>query len=368
MKTWTRKFCSRASALGILLSVFCSTHIFADPLTVVTVPIEHRSPDEILEALLPFKAPSDVIKVFDHQLILKGDPNTVAQLKQLIDSLDVPNSQLMMSVSQSQGAPTVDFQIDAQGHITFLEEKKSNNSRRVRSTVREDEKTLHHIKVLSGGSAFVHTGITIPMIRYVHSSDGQYQLERNAQNQSSLNQENLSLNAPATAGTTLSPQALTSVPSSTRPLVQITVPTSTQALINLPAQPNALFNVQRGFTNQSAFGQATQSEQFDVRGHSKSLDYQTLQSGIWIRPLKLKDKVYLEISATRQKAITPRGVKSPKYLSQNTQTTLVVPLGQWIYLGGVQQAPHFDKKPGWSYSTSPKTLERNHLWIRVDAY
>lgn len=111
------------------------------------VTLTNRLPQDILPAITPFLEKGATAKAFENQLIIQASPSNVAAIKEIIQKLDIPSKQLMISVSNGYDEPT-----DVSAQMQTI------------TTTREADTNIDHIRVNNGQVAFIKTSVTIPLI------------------------------------------------------------------------------------------------------------------------------------------------------------------------------------------------------------
>ncbi len=74
---------------------------------VAVLPLQHRSVDEVLPVLRPLLEPDGAATGMNNQLILRGSPAALAEIRALLPSLDVPLRRLRITVLQDVDETTV---------------------------------------------------------------------------------------------------------------------------------------------------------------------------------------------------------------------------------------------------------------------
>lgn len=120
------------------------------------IQLNYRTPDEILPAITPFLDKDATAKTFENQIILQTSASNLATIKNIIQKLDIPAKQLMISVSNGYDRPN-----DVTASMQTI------------TTTREADTNIDHIRINNGQVAFIKTSVTIPLItsQYVDSDN-----------------------------------------------------------------------------------------------------------------------------------------------------------------------------------------------------
>ena len=168
--------------VGFLVAVLGMSAAFANELEIIT--LKHRSAEEVLPMIRPLLDPDDVANGMNEQLILRTSPRNLAQIKQLLDSIDTAPRRLKISVMQDVDRATVASMNEVSGTVgigsagrisvpetgnqgganTRLQQGGDKLNWRLDSgdTQTQDHKT-QQLQVIEGGRAFVRVGLSVPV-------------------------------------------------------------------------------------------------------------------------------------------------------------------------------------------------------------
>ncbi len=121
------------------------------------ITLTNRLPQDILPAITPFLEKGATAKAFENQLIIQASSSNLNAIKAIIQKLDVPNKQLMISVSNGYDQPS-----DVSASMQTI------------STTREADTNIDHIRVNNGQVAMINTGVTIPLITSQYAGSDNY--------------------------------------------------------------------------------------------------------------------------------------------------------------------------------------------------
>jgi len=147
------------------------------------IPLQNRPAEEIVAALGPHLEQGGSISSFGNQLIITASPANLARIKAILAAIDRPSRQLLITVRQEGEEEAENRGASVSGRIGTDKAKvilpptssgpgvsvqaESGDSvlrGRVWST-REvrDDRTSQQVRVLEGGTALIHMGVSIPM-------------------------------------------------------------------------------------------------------------------------------------------------------------------------------------------------------------
>lgn len=88
--------------LSIILLLIVSCSALADERQLEIIPLEHRLVNDILPIVQPLVEPGGTVTGMNNQLIIKSSPANIAEIKQVLASVDRAPRQLMITVKQNQ--------------------------------------------------------------------------------------------------------------------------------------------------------------------------------------------------------------------------------------------------------------------------
>ncbi len=131
--------------------------------TLEVIPLRHATVDQVLPALQPFLEPGGTLSGYSGQIIVRSSPHNIAELRRILDTVDRPARQLLISVrfddlsdSSRQGAG-VSGTIGSEGSEIDIRAGAARD--------RGSERVDQQLRVLEGGHAFIATGQSRPMMQ-----------------------------------------------------------------------------------------------------------------------------------------------------------------------------------------------------------
>lgn len=301
-----------ATLLFFVLS-FCSCALFAQAtsapaptqnVTTEVITLQNRTPQDVIPIITPFLAQGGQAKGFENQIIIQSTPDNIDSIKQIIQKIDIVARQLLITISNGHDKPNEIMSISPSGDVRFGHSEHEGPHTEIIGTNRESERQVSSIRVNNGDVGYINAGVTIalPTEQAVASAN----FSRNSQ-----------------------------------------ISSSGGALGNLSGNSSARGNFQ---------------------GVDQSYEYQNLTNGFFVRPqLVGEQQVRLELSTqNNQPPQTPTAdMSKPVYTTFHAQTTMTVPLGQWINFGGNRNTDELDTS-GNVYRTGSRDQSQRFLWLRVD--
>ncbi|NNE63192.1 MAG: hypothetical protein HKN34_03830 [Gammaproteobacteria bacterium] len=166
--------------LGLVLLV---SAVQADSIT--TLNLTNRSAEEIIPIVKPMLGSKDAITGQGYKIFLRASPQTLAQVKEMIEVLDIAAKTLQISVFQgsTRGLSALgisggiqvesgDASIgignngnntgDGGGSITYSTNNGSGSINSTNTRMRLENNPIHQIRVTEGTEAYIETGEQIP--------------------------------------------------------------------------------------------------------------------------------------------------------------------------------------------------------------
>lgn len=167
--------------LFLLLAAALAT---ADSTVLEVVPLKYRQAEEVLPLVQPFLAKEGAISGMQNRLIIRTTPSNLAQIRQILATIDTAPRRLRITVAQDAeraeetraGEVSGSVSIGDKARVTVPgsgdERGLTVESRRGEDVVRgrvlstrdlSSEKNTQQIQVLEGGRAFIRIGQSVPV-------------------------------------------------------------------------------------------------------------------------------------------------------------------------------------------------------------
>jgi len=167
----------------LLVLVLLVSTVQADSLT--TIPLQNRPAAEVIPIIEPMLAEDDAISGQGFSIFLRSSPETLAQVRSMIDVLDVPAKVLQVSVFQGserdlgelgisasveieRGDASVDIGTgrdsnnDAGGSVTYSTSDGHVSVDGISTQGSLRDTPIHQVRVTEGTEAYIETGERIP--------------------------------------------------------------------------------------------------------------------------------------------------------------------------------------------------------------
>lgn len=285
------------------------------------LPIQYRNAHELIPILSPLLQPQESVNVYENKLILYSSDNTLNNIKQILQKLDTPSIQLKVTLYHGAQAPNNVSGLYEDNRVTHQTDSMGPYQRTIRSTSRESQRKTETLLIQSGEVGVLNTSITIPLLNtqfaYEDRSSATY---ANDYNHSS--------------------EQVISLPN------------------NLGNQDIVTLHDGAIFEEGQYLGERRANEQW--------VEYHTLADGLTIRPkfIEQDNQVLLEVLSRKTTLDQPNQLQNNAYNQFEVQTTLMLPLNEWIYLGG-NRLDRLESS-GYHYRTETHETNKQHLWVFIE--
>ena len=149
--------------LAILLITLLSQTSFALETVIEVIPLNNRPASELLPLLAPLMGNSAQLIDNGSNIIVKTSPDQLAEIKKIIDQLDVKQSNLLITVMQS--TQTTADELNTKAQITV-----SNNAKILghlyQTQAKSADENVQTIRTLEGVAAHIQMGNIYPRQNY----------------------------------------------------------------------------------------------------------------------------------------------------------------------------------------------------------
>ena len=168
--------------VGFLVAILGMGVAVANELEIIT--LKHRSAEEVLPMIRPLLDRDDVANGMNGQLFLRTSPRNLAQIKQLLNSIDTAPRRLKISVMQDVDRATVASMNEVSGtlgtgsagrisvpatgdhaglNVRLQQDGDKLNARSDSGDTQMQDHKTQQLQVIEGGRAFVRVGLSVPV-------------------------------------------------------------------------------------------------------------------------------------------------------------------------------------------------------------
>ena len=167
-----------AALLGIVLAGAALAQT-----TVEVIPLKYRQADQVIPVLQPLLGRDASISNFQNQLVIRATPAELAQVKNVLASLDTPPRRLLITVRQDADVTGIRREAEVSGsigndqarvtvpgsgsreggNVVLRDGDDRLRARVVDSSQAGSERTAQTVQVLEGYSAFIRAGESRPV-------------------------------------------------------------------------------------------------------------------------------------------------------------------------------------------------------------
>ncbi|MFM2409134.1 MAG: hypothetical protein RL358_1876 [Pseudomonadota bacterium] len=168
----------------LVAAVLCLSSLNAAAYDLEIIALQHRSVEEVLPLIQSFLNQDEVAQGMNYQLMVRASPAHLAQVKQLIASLDTAPRRLKITVLQDIDRATVASLNEASGRVALgnsgritlpnsgapadgvVHFNQGGNDIALRASRQEAQLKDHksqQLQVIEGGRAFINVGQAVPV-------------------------------------------------------------------------------------------------------------------------------------------------------------------------------------------------------------
>ena len=169
--------------LIIYLVLLLPKFALAENMKLEVIPLQHRMVDDVVHIIRPLINPGGIVTGMNNQLIIKTTPSNLAEIKQILKSIDHAPRRLTITVKQNVGGSlnirektltgkyaSDDVQINA-GHdhsseglsVSAGDKNSQLRFRTLDNTLRTDDRNTFKVQAIEGRPAFINQGQSVPV-------------------------------------------------------------------------------------------------------------------------------------------------------------------------------------------------------------
>jgi hypothetical protein len=148
--------------LALVMMSLCSDYVSADDVGIDLVPLSNRPASEIIALLTPLLDNGTQLTDNGTSLLVKATPDQLKNIKALIQKLDVRQTNLIVSVMESQQVTADQLNADAGIVSSDPEKSNANTARTYQTQAKDDSEATHVVRTLEGVPAFIKVGQSDP--------------------------------------------------------------------------------------------------------------------------------------------------------------------------------------------------------------
>ena len=168
--------------VSFLFLIFASVSLYAAGMKIEIIPLKHRLVQDVLPAIQPLVEQGGTVTGMNNQIIVKSTPSNIAQIKQVLNSLDAKARQLQILVTQDISGIRNRTESGLSGSIgndnvritspdtsnrgasvTIGDENNAIRYRHLSSRSSIEDNNAYRVTTLEGSPAFIQTGVSIPL-------------------------------------------------------------------------------------------------------------------------------------------------------------------------------------------------------------
>lgn len=163
-----RDFLLTPSFLLTLCCLLCSTQLIAATAFKI-ITLQHHFAEDILPAIQPLVGSEGVVTGMQNQLIIRASPEKMAEIEQIVATLDVARQNLKITVSRQNNLQTgrEGLTVSGRKRIGNVDIGTSKYANDVQIDIESNQNNVHSnsnqfINVVDGERAFIRVGQSVP--------------------------------------------------------------------------------------------------------------------------------------------------------------------------------------------------------------
>ena len=154
--------------LSLIFIALLNNISFAAETVIEVIPIFNRPASEILPLLSPLLEDTDRVIADGSNLLVKTRPERLGEIIMLIDKLDTPLNNLIITVIQSRHTTAEELNAAARANLKLTRNNRLKSSGRITGHYYQTDdqnanESTQTIRTLEGNTAHITTGNTYPM-------------------------------------------------------------------------------------------------------------------------------------------------------------------------------------------------------------
>ena len=161
---------SLLAASTVLVGILVATTAYADSRTLVTIPLRHQLPSQVLPVIQPLLSSGSTAAEFNNQLVLNATDEEVAKIRKLLDVIDRQPRELLITVRTPGSSTARNRGVAVNGSIGNANELRIG----VEDTTRTESSTgQQQVRAVEGMPAQISIGVTTPVTSSYTLANGQ---------------------------------------------------------------------------------------------------------------------------------------------------------------------------------------------------
>jgi len=170
----------RHGIVGLLIAFFSSLAVAQERVEVIT--LKYRTAEQVIPVVQPLVGRDGAVTGMQNRLIVRTSPERLAQIKEILATIDAQPKRLMITVRQNTTREALEQEAGAygtaggtHGRVTIPEQpgragarvEAGSDANRVGAKVwstegQEERGDVQHVQVLEGNRAFIRVGQSVP--------------------------------------------------------------------------------------------------------------------------------------------------------------------------------------------------------------
>lgn len=134
----------------------------SERMAIEMIDLQQRTAVELVPLVEPLLGPGEAVTGTGMHLILRSTPETLAQVRQLLDRLDTAPVNLLISVRRGSDSAAVERELQLQGRVGDVVVGDGSGTRIIRRATADRDASVQTLRVVEGQTALIRTGESVP--------------------------------------------------------------------------------------------------------------------------------------------------------------------------------------------------------------
>lgn len=154
----------RLCLLALVFSLGIAGPHAAERVSIEIIDLQYRTAEEVVPLIESLLGPGEVVTGEGMRLILRSAPATLAEVRQILHSLDAAPTNLLISVRRGAHTGSLEREVQVQGRSDGVIIGDGSQTRIIRRTTTERDGSIQTLRVLEGQVALIRTGESVPRV------------------------------------------------------------------------------------------------------------------------------------------------------------------------------------------------------------
>ena len=149
-------------ALGVVLILSLAAAQADQRVSIEVIELQHRTAEEMIPLLEPLLGSGEVVTGTGMSLILRSNPATLADVRQVLETMDAAPANLLVSVRRGALGGSSEREVQVQGRVGGVDVGEGSGTRIILRQTADRDSSIQTLRVMEGQTALIRTGESVP--------------------------------------------------------------------------------------------------------------------------------------------------------------------------------------------------------------